>query len=391
MDLQHLRASDGTGEAVLAHIQTVRNPGSTVLDLDNVDNWNTKAVIITGTPAANGFVSPVGMKVMYGHLSAGDFIIDGYAPGYVDNGNTTSEVAIVKMTTSWADALNDLLSVAHQDNGKLKTTSLDDFFKPIEVTPTSYIASGGNIVQTAGLTASFSNIVYYINGLRYTKIGVANRAYTASKDTYVDIDAAGNLYYTEVANGATTGFPLGVNRIRIAQVITSGAAITTIRQIGFSDALGVTIYPYGSIATNNIQALYRFQAYRNAAWSTNTGGAIVGLDAKSYDYGNNFNTTTNRFVAPVAGLYRFNLSVGFVESATTQGMVLYVWVNGANRKTLINNQYNNPGGWTCQHSASCDLYLQAGDYVQMNFLGTPSTAGSTGVATSLEGYLVAAS
>lgn len=57
MDLQHLRASDGTGEAVLAHIQTVRNPGSTVLDLDNVDNWNTKAVIITGTPAANGFVS----------------------------------------------------------------------------------------------------------------------------------------------------------------------------------------------------------------------------------------------------------------------------------------------------------------------------------------------
>jgi hypothetical protein len=121
MDLQHLRASDGTGEAVLAHIQTVRNPGSTVLDLDNVDNWNTKAVIITGTPAANGFVSPVGMKVMYGHLSAGDFIIDGYAPGFVDNGNTTAEVAIVKMTTSWADTLVNLLEKVMNDDGSLKT------------------------------------------------------------------------------------------------------------------------------------------------------------------------------------------------------------------------------------------------------------------------------
>lgn len=125
MDLDHLRASDGTGEAVLAHIQTVRNPGSTVLDLDNVDNWNTKAVIITGTPAANGFVSPVGMKVMYGHLSAGDFIIDGYAPGYVDNGNTTAEVAIVKMTTSWADTLATIIGAEHKVNGKHKDITAD--------------------------------------------------------------------------------------------------------------------------------------------------------------------------------------------------------------------------------------------------------------------------
>ena len=53
MDLQHLRASDGTGEAVLAHIQTTRTAGSTVLDLDNVDNWNTKCIVVTGTPNAN--------------------------------------------------------------------------------------------------------------------------------------------------------------------------------------------------------------------------------------------------------------------------------------------------------------------------------------------------
>jgi len=163
MDLQHLRASDGTGEAVLAHIQSVRNPGSTVLDLDNVDNWNSKCIVLTGTPAANGFISPVGMKVMYGHLNAGDFIIDGYAPGYADNGNTTSEVAIVKMTTSWADALIDLLDNTLQDNGLLKVTSLDHFRKPNELTQHDFIASGGVIAISAGLVGTFSNIVYYIS------------------------------------------------------------------------------------------------------------------------------------------------------------------------------------------------------------------------------------
>lgn len=239
MDLQHLRASDGTGEAVLAHIQSVRNPGSTVLDLDNVDNWNSKAIVLTGTPAANGFISPVGMKVMYGHLNAGDFIIDGYAPGYVDNGNTTAEVAIVKMTTSWSDTLISLLGVSLQDNGKLKTTSLDDFLKPSEINSVPFVASGAIVAISAGLIGTFSNAVFYNNtGLRFTKTAVPNKTYTASKDTYVDIDPVSNgtVIYTEVANGAAAP-ALTAGYIRVAKVVTSGAAITSILQ-RYMDSLG---------------------------------------------------------------------------------------------------------------------------------------------------------
>lgn len=125
MDLQHLRASDGTGEAVLAHVSSPRTIGSTVLELDNVDNWNTKCIVVTGTPAANGYIASAGMTIMYGHITAGDFIIDGYAPGYVDNGNNTTQIAIVKMTTNWADALVDILKVAHEDDGKLKAGAAD--------------------------------------------------------------------------------------------------------------------------------------------------------------------------------------------------------------------------------------------------------------------------
>jgi len=241
MDLQHLRASDGTGEAVLAHIQTVRTPGSTVLDLDNVDNWNSKAVIITGTPAANGFISPAGMKVMYGHLSAGDFIIDGYAPGYVDNGNTTSEVAIVKMTTSWADTLVSLLGISLENTGFLKTTSLDHFYRPSEVNPQNFIVPATGVVAvSAGLITTMSNIVGYISGLRFAKTAIANRTWGASKDGYADIDAAGTVTYTEVANGAASP-ALVAGRIRVAKVITGAASITSITQYGV-DSLNNLIY-----------------------------------------------------------------------------------------------------------------------------------------------------
>lgn len=328
MDLQHLRASDGTGEAVLAHIQSVRNPGSTVLDLDNVDNWNSKAVVVTGTPAANGFISPVGMKVMYGHLNAGDFIIDGYAPGYADNGNTTSEVAIVKMTTSWADALISLLGNSLGDDGFLKVTALDKFFKPVEVLPGNFVASGGVVAISAGLTGTFSDIVFYISGLRYVKTGVANKVYTASKDTYVDIDNTGTVTYTEVANGVAAPV-IAAGRIRLAKVVTNGGAITGITQykqgllpVGYSQkrySNGTGAYATGgatalfAVDSTNLKApllirsgkLVRVDLELSGIWNQNTGYTInidVGLDGAATKsnsgtqsispagYGNNWTT-----------------------------------------------------------------------------------------------------
>lgn len=194
MDLQHLRASDGTGEAVLAHIQSVRNPGSTVLDLDNVDNWNTKCVVITGTPAANGFVSPVGMKVMYGHITAGDFIIDGFAPGYTDNGNTTSEVAIVKMTTSWADALVNILQTSLNDNGTLRGSAVG--------APQGFMMNGK--IQR---TVASNNITVAVKTLAGTDPSATNPVYVRIGDTIRSITAALSI----TLNAGTNWFGVGAS------------------------------------------------------------------------------------------------------------------------------------------------------------------------------------
>lgn len=388
MDLQHLRASDGTGEAVLAHIQTVRNPGSTVLDLDNVDNWNTKAVIITGTPAANGFVSPVGMKVMYGHLSAGDFIIDGYAPGYVDNGNTTAEVAIVKMTTSWADTLIDLLDNSLQDNGLLKVTSLDHFRKPSELSPYGFIASGGVIAISAGLIGTFSNIVYYIAGLRYAKTGVANKTYTASKDTYVDIDAAGTVTYTEVANGAAAP-ALAANSLRLAKVITSGVAITSIVQ-NTSDSLGNIIYPVGAVSARSIQNPVKFSVYRAAALNSSGSETVIPFDTKLFDTGNNVDIVTNqgRFTAPVAGYYMFNGNAGNTAAASTP-IYTVLYKNGVGQKAGTVHTSSQAPNYS---HVSGLIQLNAGDYVDLRFVGGGGSVMGIGqINCYFDGFMISAS
>jgi hypothetical protein len=108
-----------------------------------------------------------------------------------------------------------------------------------------FIYSGGVVAQSAGLVGTFSNIVYYIGGVRYTATSVANKTYTASKDTYVDIGSDGTVDYNEVTNGAAAP-SLSANHIRVAKVVTSGAAITSVSQYGRENS--VQTYPTNPIS-----------------------------------------------------------------------------------------------------------------------------------------------
>jgi hypothetical protein len=109
-----------------------------------------------------------------------------------------------------------------------------------EIFSVNFVASGGVVAISSGLIGTFSNIVYYINGKRYKKSSVPNKTYTASKDTYVDIDNTGAVTYTEVLNNATSP-ALAANSIRLAIVVTNASAISLITQGGF-DSLGNRVY-----------------------------------------------------------------------------------------------------------------------------------------------------
>ena len=166
-------------------------------------------------------------------------------------------------TAAWADDLVEGLLVSHDQDGTLKADAVDvtavikdgvitnaklvdgtiteakTNTKPSEFL-SDFIASGGVVAQSAGLVGTFSNIVYYIGGVRYTATSVPNKTYTASKDTYVDINSSGTPTYTEVANNAASP-ALTAGYIRVAKVVTNGSAITSVVQSG-TDSLGNPIY-----------------------------------------------------------------------------------------------------------------------------------------------------
>lgn len=77
-----------------------------------------------------------------------------------------------------------------------------------------------------GLTraASMTSGVVYIGGKRVTVSAVTARTFTASKDTYIDVDNAGTITYTEATNNAASP-ALGANSIRLGIIITDATDI----------------------------------------------------------------------------------------------------------------------------------------------------------------------
>ena len=99
-----------------------------------------------------------------------------------------------------------------------------------------FVASGG--VWTAdsvgvNLNASMTAMVCYINGRRIAISAITAHAFTASKDTYIDVldnaDGTGTVVYTEATTNAASP-ALAVNSIRIC-IIQAAATITATTKV----------------------------------------------------------------------------------------------------------------------------------------------------------------
>lgn len=72
--------------------------------------------------------------------------------------------------------------------------------------------------------ASMTSGVVYINGKRVSVSSVSARSFTASKDTYIDVDDTGTLTYTEANNNAASP-ALAANSIRLGIIVTGASNI----------------------------------------------------------------------------------------------------------------------------------------------------------------------
>ena len=188
----------------------------------------------------------------------------------------------------------------------------------------NFVASGG--VWSADdldvdLDASMTAVVVYINGKRVTASAVVARTFTVSKDTYVDINIAGTIVYTEVANAAAAP-ALAANSTRLAKVVTDSDSTTEVvdlRIIPYQSAwrtwvpilenltkgngtiiakytqIGKTVHFYfrfllGSSSTLGSNPTFTVPVALNSDWATGTElvlGTVAYLEAGvSVNYGN---------------------------------------------------------------------------------------------------------
>ena len=270
---------------------------------------------------------------------------------------------------------------AHLQGSTVIMASVDEYFEGLAdgtlstdpartILIPNHIVSGGAVAQSAGLVGTFSNIVFYLNSQRYSGSSIANKTYTASKDTYVDVTAvsggAVSVTYSEVANNATAP-SLAANYVRVAKVVTSGAAITGVTQTG-QDGLGNNIYPQfvANLNASHMRAEVT-STYLNPANNSN-----IVMTTKIYDTLGEFNTSTYRFTATKAGLY-FMIGQYWWGSAganTTEVCEASITING---NVILSSMKHNGSGDANRALRPLVVgtrFLAAGDYVELKFIGT---------------------
>lgn len=131
------------------------------------------------------------------------------------------------------------------DGAKIASSSLTSSQMATSVSPVTRWSEGAYDFVASGcvwsgdsygstLAASMTSGVVYLSGKRLTVATVTARAFTASKDTYVDLsdngDGTAAFTYTEVANNAASP-ALASGSLRLAIIVSGGSSIAAVGSI----------------------------------------------------------------------------------------------------------------------------------------------------------------
>jgi hypothetical protein len=128
--LARIYASNKSGNAATATVQSVRAANATTIAVDTVQDIPTDFMASMGTP--HTFTDPVTSETITviseatavdfaGHVDSGNLIIDTIAPGYTDAGSAVGDIVVIRPTTQWADNVADTMAVSHNDDGTIKS------------------------------------------------------------------------------------------------------------------------------------------------------------------------------------------------------------------------------------------------------------------------------
>lgn len=255
------RASIPTDTAVATTVKTTRAAGVLVLEAFDLSKFATDTPVFfvtykKTTDPVTGVVSITNLVSWKALVNSGANTLTNLTvqPGYVDGGNAIGDFIECIPTSAWENSLIDGIFVGHNPDGSFKTaplkTALGDDANQIqamaETLPNVVVPDTGVWSVVSGLNGTMTALTAYIDGYRNTIPAVASRAFTVSKDTYIDVlrntgTGAFSLVYTEVANGAAAP-ALAANSFRLAVGVTNATTLTSFRESGSIDNSGEMIY-----------------------------------------------------------------------------------------------------------------------------------------------------
>ena len=141
-------------------------------------------------------------------------------------GLTATQTLILLGITVSATDINRLTGIT--DDVQVQIDNISDTFGNIDAFDEVTI-SGMTAPTSVDLTHIISSGIAFINNKRVSTSDTS-KTYTASKDTYVDVDDAGTFTFIEVANGADAP-ALTANSIRIMKVVTDVDNITGVTDL----------------------------------------------------------------------------------------------------------------------------------------------------------------
>lgn len=189
----------GTGVAVFGTAPTISSPALTTPTVATSIN-DTNGNEIIKTPATASAVNEV----------------------TITNAATTTSPSI----SATGEDTNIDLKFIGKGTGKSYPDSITEWAFDFIVSGLVWSGDSYGSTLAASMTAGFA----YISGVRVTIAAVTARAFTASKDTYIDLSNAGAITYTEVSNNAASP-ALSANNIRIGIIVSGAGSIVAIGSV----------------------------------------------------------------------------------------------------------------------------------------------------------------
>jgi hypothetical protein len=247
-------------------------------------------------------ISMVTKGLLVNHGQAGNHHLLSDANGnelvkFTETASAVNEITVANAATGNSPTIsatggdtNPDLKLSGKGTGRVKTDHMypqtaEDEGHFDYVVPNTGVWSGDSYGST--LAASMTAIVCYINGRRISIDAVTARAFTASKDVYIDVldnaDGTGTLVYTDNTINAASP-TLAPNSLRIGIIVTGASSIAAAASINqgqedrvlpiassipyaVTDSLGNLICPRDP----NHSTL----GYRQIAGNHNTGGIVT--------------------------------------------------------------------------------------------------------------------